>query len=339
MAFGPASAELIDCQTPGQIEESFGAMRGAQWVIEAGSTLALLNGIGSGSAVSLWSGDRLLRVGLGRLTTPVGGTYLDGLLYVACFGTGAGDNGLAIIDVAKGRLLSTHKFPDARMYVHNAFAFRMNGVLEIFVAILGDPWSSPPLPGLGLVRFDRAQSSFELGSTIGTSLNARSAKQQPDGSIFVLTQEPADRASRLARLEPQGAYLHVVATVDLPSRPYGGEGGADVNLGAAADTVWVSDRQAGAPGKLHLYSYSSPSKSFSKQVTRNLGIRPRFTAVLANGDIVSCNQDSNDLSVYSRLADHPFDENILEQRVPTVASPMFFLQTAVHQRSMMSLQV
>ena len=50
---------------------------------------------------------------------------------------------------------------------------------ELFVAVLGMPWSSPPLAGHGLARFDRASGRFAAATD--RRLNARSVAQQPRG--------------------------------------------------------------------------------------------------------------------------------------------------------------
>lgn len=331
LVFSAAGATArIDCARLGEeneISQHQGAAYGAIWAVEAGNATGLLNGVGPDSHVTLWSASGLTRLGLGSLTTPVGAVYHRGLLYVACFGTDSGDSGLAIIDVHAGKLRSTHAFPQ-RMYVHNAHVFKIDGQDQIFVSVLGNPWSSPPVAGLGLIRFINGE--FEVHANI--RLNARSAKQQSDGAIFVLTQEPPGVRTKLARLEPFGGHLRVVATTQLPERSHGGEGGADVVLGLHRDTVWVTDRQDAAPGKLHFYRYIS--SGFSKLATRDVGIRPRYLTVLTNGDIVSCNQDGGDLSVFAGLARRPLDDTIAELRIKSIASPMFLLQTVLEDQSM-----
>merc|ERR1712113_544367 len=146
-----------------------------------------------------------------------------------------------------------------------------------------------------------------------------------DGSFFVLTQEPDGQPTQLARLDEIDGQLTVAGQTELPARPQGGDGGADVVLGALADTVWVTDRQNNANGKLYYYTYAAGM--FTLVTMRDTGVVPRYTVVLENGDIVACNHDSNYLSVFKGLALRPTDTTISEQHVPTVSGPMFFLQT------------
>lgn len=264
------------------------------------------------------------------MVTPVGGAYLDGKLYVACFGswpTPLGDSGVAIIDVPGRRLEATHPFSDPDMHVHNAYAFEFGGRKEVFVAVLGNPWSeSGPIAGLGLMRFDRSSSTFVLGTTVGGNLSIRSAKQQHDGSIFALTQEPYGQDTKLVRMEQSESQLTVVAQTTLPHLPLGGDGGADVVLGVDTDTIWVTDRQGWAPGQLHYYQYSSGS--FTRLITRETGANPRYLVTLDNGDVITCNQNSNDLSIFPGLALNPLDDSIAEHRIETLTTPQFFIQTS-----------
>merc|ERR1712083_601187 len=67
---------------------------------------------------------------------------------------------------------------------------------------------------------------------------------------------------------------------------------------------------------------------FLMQNARDVGVVPRYTVALENGDVVTCNQNGNDLSVYKGLALSPTDMSIQEQRITTVTSPMFFMQTS-----------
>lgn len=322
-------AEAYDCDSlssMGGLPKTRGNAAG--WVIETDDGLALLNGDGHPSTVSLWhGGSNFTEIDLGVMTTPVGGVFLEGKLYIACFGTWPtplGDSGLAVVDVAGRRLEATHAFPDGSLHVHNSYAFNFGGQKEIFAAVVGNPWSNPTLPGKGLVRFDRSSGSFVL-TTTDAELNVRSAKQQADGSIFVLTQQPWGQDTLLARLEERDGHLVAVAQTTLPPRPQGGDGGADVFLGLSKDSVWVTDRQSWAAGKLYYYTYASGA--FSMVNVRDTGFFPRYTVALENGDIIACNQNSNDLSVFKGLALQPTDISIQQQRVSTVTGPLFFLQT------------
>jgi len=321
-------AEIYDCNSMSDVSSmpqtrSY-AGQGA-WVTEVDGGLAILSGDG-GTKVSFWTGgSSFTDVDLGGMVTPVGATLLDGKLYVACFGSWpdpSSDSGLAVIDVASRKLDGTFPFSDSRLHIHNAYAFEILGKKEIFVAVLGNPWTGP-VAGRGLVRFDRSSGSFDLDTT-DDALNVRSAKQQDDGAIFVVTQEADGGQTQLARLVPNGQQLTVVAKAQLPALPKG-NGGADVILGRESDTVWVTDRQDGLAGKLYHYRYSANALSMTN--VRDTGIVPRYTVILDNGDIVSCNQNGGDLSVFNGLADAPLDASIVARRVATVNGPMFFVQT------------
>jgi len=300
----------------------------ATWAVELETGLAVL----TGNTVNLWSGGPdFTEIGLGGLTTPVGAVLLDGKLYVACFGSWPdpkGDSGLAIIDVSRQSLESTHSYSDSLMHVHNVYAFDFGGKKEIFAAILGNPWTGP-LTGRCLSRFDRGSQSFDLDTTTDR-LNVRSAKQQSDGSIFVITQPPHGEQTMLARLIETDGHLSVEAQTLLPQHNYG-DGGADVVLGFEQDTIWVTDREDYG-GKLYFYRYSNGQ--FTMENKRDTGANPRYTVALDNGDIVVCNQNGNDLSVYPGLALSPTSNDIKEVRVPTVDTPMFFMKTsALHSSS------
>merc|ERR1712113_114277 len=147
-------------------------------------------------------------------------------------------------DVASKKLESTHSFADSRMHVHNVYAFEFGGQKEVFVANIGNPWVGP-LAGAGLSRFDQKTKTFVMDTTT-SDLSVRSAKQQPDGSIFVVTQEPSGHPTILARLEEKSGHLEAVSQTKLPARPHGGDGGADVVLGFDQDTMFVTDRQDNA---------------------------------------------------------------------------------------------
>jgi len=304
-----------------EMPQTLGFNGGATWAVELDSGIAIL----IDDTVQLWTGGSIFtEISLGGLTTPVGAVHLDGKLYVACFGSWPDpldDSGLAIIDVAGQSLETTHSFSDGAMHVHNVYAFEFGGKTEIFAAILGNPWTGP-LAGRGLSRFDRASGSFDLDTTDGR-LNVRSAKQQSDGSIFVLTQEPDGEQTKFARLVEANGQLAIEAQTLLPPRQ-DGDGGADVVLGFEKNTIWVTDRGAWS-GMLYHYIYSNGQ--FTMDTKRVTGANPRYTVALDNGDIVICNQNGNDLSVYKGLANSP-KTYISEVRVPTVDTPMFFMKTS-----------
>jgi len=295
----------------------------ATWATEVDSGLAVL----IGDTVQIWRGDSdFTEISLGGFTSPVGAVLLDGKLYVACFGswpTPVGDSGLAVIDVAGQILESTHSYSDGDMHVHNVYAFDFGGKKEIFAAILGNPWKGP-LSGRGLSRLDRESGSFDLETTT-ERLSVRSAKQQSDGSIFVLTQEPAGEQTKLARLEESNGHLVKEAETLLPPRS-DGDGGADVVLGVEMNTLWVTDRGDWS-GKLYHFQYNDGQ--FTQTTERETGANPRYAVVLDSGDIVVSNQNGNDLSVFKGLANSPTDTSISEVRVAQgMNAPMFFMKTS-----------
>merc|ERR1712224_47297 len=123
--------------------------------------------------------------------------------------------------------------------------------------------------------------------------NVRSAKQQAEGTVYTLSQEPNSEPSVLSRLVKQGDHFVIDAQVNLPER-IGGGGGADVVLGQNLDTLFASDRTSGA-GKLYYYVFVDGV--FRLKNSRDTGKNPRYTTTLANGDVVVCNQDDATLSV------------------------------------------
>lgn len=325
LSLGNGLAEVDDCGSVSDLSAMLTTLAfdgSAKWAVELDSGIAIL----IDNTVQLWTGGSDFTViTLGGLTTPVGAVHLDGKLYVACFGSWPTPDdltsGLAIVDVERQSLESVHAFPDGVVHVHNAYAFEFGGKTEIFVAVLGNPWEGP-IAGRGLSRFDRASETFDLYSTDGR-LNVRSAKQQSDGSIFVLTQEPEGEQTKLARLVEANSRLAIEAQTLLPPRQ-DGDGGADVVLGFEKDTIWATDRGAYG-GSLYHYTYSNGE--FTMDTKRFTGANPRYTVALDNGDIVVCNQNENDLSVYKGLAWVP-TAYIAEVRVPTVDTPMFFMKTS-----------
>lgn len=275
------------------------------------------------SMLRVWS-DRngaFADVSLAPLSGPVGAVHLDNRVYVACFGSG-GVAGLAVVDPLAGVLEATYAYPDAAQFLHNVYAFNWGGRREIFVAALGNPWSSPPSVGDGLVRFDRNSKAF-LTDTTSVSLHARSAVQQSDEVLYVLTQEPPGQPSQLVRLERQGDALAPRAVAALPARD-GGHGGADVLLGRDRDTVFCTDRTGGA-GKLYFYSYSAAG--FQLEYERETGRHPRYTTILPNGDIVVCNKHDSTLTVFQGLAASPTSLSVSQTTIPTVPGVSFFIES------------
>jgi len=297
------------------------------------------------AGLQLWRpGRRAQDVSLAPLSTPVGAIYFEGKIWVACFGSWpypSDDSGVAVVDAASGKLLETYPFSatgdadDAASHVHNIYLFDWGGRREIFIAVLGNPWGSPPVPGKGLVLFDRASGNFLEVTT--RRRNVRSAAQKAPGEIFVLTQETADTDTRLALLRKSGAKLHVAVEASLPTRHAVAEdigGGADVVLGREPGSVWCTDRNAeGRPGKLYYYKLATAGggnvTGLELVAAYDTGPHPRYFRILDapgnEGDIVVCNYDMGTLSVFSGLALHP-TKTVEPSVIATVDHVAFFLQ-------------
>ena len=147
------------------------------------------------------------------------------------------------------------------MHLHNMYEFDflpVPGVAvvpEIIVAVLGNPWLVPPLPGQGLVQLDRITGNFrpllvvseQEDNDTTNHLNVRSAKQVAPGIFYAVTQEPAGEATQVVRLEqtttpeahktPHG-LLKIVARSVLPARD-GGDGGADVVIVGTKQDAYI----------------------------------------------------------------------------------------------------
>lgn len=266
-------------------------------------------------------------VSLAPMTTPVGAVLLNDKIYVACFGswpTPQGDSGLAVVDVKSRKLDATYAYKNAQKHVHNVYAMDLDGVQNIFVAVLGNPWLTPPLAGDGLVGFDRSVEQFlDPAPGVAGSLSVRSAKQESASVFYVLTQEPSGAQTKLARLERQGGgnqFTVVGSPSLLPSRS-GGDGGADVLLGPEAGTVFAIDRTGGG-GKIYYYVWDSGT--FRQAAEYDTGSNPRYSVALPGGDIVSCNQDAGTLTVFGQLFTKPTSGDVTITTIPTVATPMFF---------------
>merc|ERR1712187_1022887 len=217
---------------------------------------------------------------------------------------------------------ATHAYKDGS-FVHNVYVFTWGGRQELFVAVLGNPWWSPPVAGDGLVRFDRNSSKFV--PTTAAPINARSAVQQSDDIFYVLTQEANMGSTKLVRLEKNtdNELLSVAASIALPARA-GGDGGADVFLGREEDTVFCTDRTDGA-GKLYYHTYANCS--FHLAQTRVTGSHPRYTTMLDNGDIVACNKLDSTLTIFKGLAMAPTATDIKQTTISTVKDVSFFLKS------------
>jgi len=304
------------------------------WAVEVpGLGLALLNELESVLSIYLPStGQKFINVSLAPLSTPVGAIFMDGKVYVACFG--AWDwamSGVAVVDPFAGKLEAIYPFPlvdGKKLFVHNVYAFQWGGTREVFAAVLGNPWANPPVPGKGLVRFDRATGTFATETT-RDALHARSVVQQSDDVFYALTQEPSGGPTQLVRLERKGEALAVVGSVFLPSRT-GGDGGADVLLGHEPDTLFCTDRTAG-PGKLYYYTFSAGV--FQLVNSWETGRNPRYTTILHDsGDIVTCNRDDATLTTFSGLAKDPTAANVSENVQSTVPEVSFFMEVCSQPR-------
>ena len=315
--------------------------------------------------------NNLRSVAVTPLTNPVGAIqsqFEPQLVYIACFGTHPvpiinlathqSDSGIAIVNISNSEqpvLVQTVAYPHLHMHVHNVYEFdflQVSGVAvvpEITVAVLGNPWLVPPLPGHGLVQLDRTTGNFrplvvnEKEDDNTNRLNVRSAKQVAPGIFYAVTQEPAGEATQVIRLEqttPEAQHtphgLKIVAQSVLPARD-GGDGGADVVLGVQLNTVWISDRWQQA-GRLYYYVYHPPAATtapvgggtFDRVATHvaTKGINARYTVITHTGDIVVCNEGSNTLTVMEGLALHPQSTPaaIPILTIDTVQTVQFFLE-------------
>lgn len=285
-------------------------------------------------------------VPLAPLGNPVGAFQSKiepNLVYVACFGTfevPQNDSGVAIVDISDADnpfLVGTYAYPHPH-HVHNIYEFDFfTTTPEVIVAILGNPWMDPPVPGHGLVKFDRITGQFVTLSS--SRLNVRSATQVSPGIFYALTQEPEGVPTKLVRIEQQEQQLIVKATMVLPPRN-GGDGGADVLLGIEPNTLWVSDRWKG-PGRLHYYSYNEtaattttsnnlPDPFFDLLATHVAtgGVNARYTVLTQSGDMLVCNQDSNTLTVMHGLALSPMKSTSSTKisSIETVGSVQFYIE-------------
>jgi len=276
------------------------------------------------------------KVSLAPFKKPVGAfqSEVDGLIYVGCFGTypvPENDSGVVVIDVSDPdhpRVVATYTYPHPH-HVHNIYEFYYRPEdknPEIFLAILGNPWMDPPVPGQGLVMVDRETGAFK--ETTIARLNVRSAKQPAPGVFYALTQEPEPEQSKLVRLEVSDYSgedkLVLRAETLLPARD-GGDGGADVILGLEPYTLWASDRWAG-PGRLYYYSFES--SGFVHRATHvATGENARYTVITKSGDMVVCSQNSGTLSLMEGLALSPTAGEVSITTIDTVGTVQFFIES------------
>eukprot|EP01048_Picozoa_sp_COSAG05_P018611 COSAG05_NODE_2751_length_2684_cov_12.033058_1_plen_460_part_00 len=303
----------------------------------------------SRNSVILWDprADTLVdavELSLGELSTPVGTTIYDGLLYVACFGDWITPpdtreelpgSGLAVINL-NTLDVKTYRYclDGCHSHVHNVYAFHDGlGAIQIYAAVLGNPWHQNPVTGAGLVKFDRATTSF-ISYTM--AINVRSATQQSDGSIYVLTQEPmpgypSPQPTKLGRVGHQpsnGAQvagaLFVENVTTLPKFEGSGDGGADV-LSLGHNSILATDRTGAVDGgRLYHYQFDEGA-GFTLLRSLDTGHHPRFTTVLENGDVVSCNLHGGTINIFAGLALNPDDESIQGRKISAgIDSPWFF---------------
>jgi hypothetical protein len=229
-------------------------------------------------------------------------------------------------------LEAVHRYSDnSEAHVHNVYAFEISGKREVFAAIMGNPWVTPRVPGYGLAHLDVSAGRFDSSYTT-ERLSVRSAVQQSDGVVYVVTQEAAGVTTKLARLEPHGNKFRVVAKTGMESRTTG-DGGADVVLGRERDTVFVSDRGAGPNGKgmIYFYKYGIGYHNFGfiGYAAHETGKNPRYTTMLSNGDVVSCNQDDGTIKAFVCLGLDPTADWVNENTFPAMGGVLFILETEV----------
>lgn len=150
------------------------------------------------------------------------------------------------------------------------------------------PRLGPLQPLIWVLQFLDHQSLFQ-------------AVQQTQKVFFALTQEPAGQSSQLIRLEKRGDELLQVAATLLPGRN-GGDGGVDVILAGQKDSVFCTDRHNGF-GRLYHYRYYAGR--FTLTSSHTTGNHPRYTTILANGDVLVCNRFNGTLTSFPGLAKHP----------------------------------
>ena len=170
------------------------------------------------------------------------------------------------------------------------------------------------------------------------AINVRSAAQQEDGIIYVLTQEPvpgmpSPRRTKLARVGHRRTHgstahaLYVADEVRLPKFNASGDGGADVLI-VRPDSVLATDRTGeDGGGRLYHYTYAV-GRGFTLRRSLRTGHHPRYTTSLANHDVVSCNLNDGSVSIFANLARDPDNRSIRPRRVATsvVKTPWFAIQ-------------
>ena len=87
-------------------------------------------------------------------------------------------------------------------------------------------------------------------------------------------------------------------------------------VGHELNTLFASDRGAGPNGNGMVYYYIYAAGAFTRHAGHETGKNPRYTTMLANGDIASCNQDENTIKVFHGLANNPTATSVQETTVP-----------------------
>jgi hypothetical protein len=112
----------------------------------------------------------------------------------------------------------------------------------------------------------------------------------------------------------------------LPERS-GGDGLADVFLGHATGTLFVTDRTDGV-GKLYMYTIDADG-TFDLTHTFDTGATPRYTASNSRGDIVSCSHTESTAATYvGLLNDVDYYREMVTESI-AIQALSFFLETDV----------
>lgn len=237
----------------------------------------------------------------------------DNHLHIALFGQWSNERnfpaktGVAVIDVSSNprdgpvfKLIQKTTCEELQCsHIHSIWEF--NG--KILVADLGNPWTNPPIAGMGVLEVVGKDSfkEFHVAKTLEfvqltTSpnlkkpLNARTIAQDPVDSktLYVVTQSAFGSNPEPTRLVKLSDFKEV-ASVDLPSRGGdAGEGGADV-IAFEHNRVFVSDRVSNAtptaqPGRGFFVDFSSEGKIENREAPIPLGSNPRFTKMIGYGN-------------------------------------------------------
>lgn len=232
--------------------------------------------------------------------------------------------------------------------MHNVYEFDDGmGSKQVYVAVLGNPWGGQsgsqvphPITGDGLVRFDREHMIF-VANTTDRQHNVRSATREVGGVVYAITQEAqvGSPPTKLLTLVLQRGRFVTRGEDLLPART-GGDGGADVFLGLTPGVVFATDRRDG-DDVLYIYSTTehgplgsqtslnaSDAGGMQLAAQKTLSAHARYTVVLANGDLVVCDETQGSLLWFNGLGSYPAHADALGSTVQiSMASSSFFIES------------